>query len=99
MDLFTFLGATYLWGESSSDRLTDLQHACEHSNYSNVNIKVDSDEKNFDSRKYILKPIVAIRFCLNLESVCLAIYLLGEQVMPIFQQGRLFISLGHIFSL
>jgi hypothetical protein len=30
---------------------------------------------------------------------CLAIYLLGEQVMPIFQQGRLVIFLGHIFSL
>jgi hypothetical protein len=33
------------------------------------------------------------------ETTCLAIYLLGEQVMPIFQQGRLVISLGHIFSL
>ena len=35
----------------------------------------------------------------HISAMCLAIYLLGEQVMPIFQQGRLVIFLGHIFSL
>ncbi len=54
--------------------------------------------KRFELR-LIYSPNCCVILRAGFRGTCLAIYLLGEQVMPIFQQGRLVISLGHIFSL
>jgi hypothetical protein len=65
MDLFTFLRQP-IYGAKAVHTDSHIQRACEHITSNLVYIKDDSDENFFDSCNYILKQIVAIRFCLNL---------------------------------